>query len=358
MLQAFDFPVTISSAAGCKLRTFDRIRYYSSEDPEEILAPARHFQVYDGTPCTIIEVNDAFRPLGPKCLYDRHGARIDESCVRRGKGLTKFIASGPDTMPLPTDFITVDQPVVYLGWLQNHWGHFLTEGISRLWPFCQYPELKRMLGVYCCSTLPHQNIWDFINALDLDIYIGGDRPRQAIRFRKVFIPLPSFVNQAKAYTVHSKAVASVVDFCLREECPQVSSQPVFLSRSKLAVARSVSNEAELERALTKRGFLIVYPEELNLSSQVNLFNNYRYFAGCWGSAFHTVILSKRPETITTDVLCEGTPNPNFLMFDSILGNEAKYVWTMMPIPGKEQTWPNVDLVIDLDKAISYFDGHM
>lgn len=303
----------------------------------------------------MIEANDVFLPLGPKCLYDRHGIRIDESCIRRGKGLARFIAAGPPTMPQPTDFITVDQPVVYLAWLQNHWGHFLAEGISRLWVFSEYPELKKLLGLYCCSRLPHKNIRDFIEALDFDVYFGGDNRHQAIRFRKIFIPVPSFAIHVEAYTVHRKVTATVVERNLRNECPQLSSQPVFLSRSKLAGARVISNETELERILAKMGFLIVYPEELTLSSQVQLFNRHRYFAGCWGSAFHTTILSRHPETIATSVLCDGTPNPDYLMFDSILGNEAKYISAMVPLPGKDQTWPHLNLAIDVDKAVSCFE---
>jgi hypothetical protein len=355
MLQALDIPVSISSVAGSRLRTFNKIKYYSSEEfPEEIAKPERDFQVYEGSPLKIIEADDAFLVSGFKCLYDRHGVRINESCVRRGKGLRKFISAGPDTISLPTDFITVDEPVVYLSWLQNHWGHFLTEGISRLWVFSQYPELKQMLGAYCCCALPHKNIRDFIDALDFNVYIGGDGHHQAIRFRKIFIPIPSFSNQAEAYSVHRQAVSTVVEAQFQEACPQVSSQPVFLSRSRLGGARMIQNQAELESVLTKMGFLVVYPEELTLASQIKLFNQYRYFTGCWGSAFHTTILSRCPETITTNVLCEDTPNFNYLMFDSILGNEANYVRAMQPVPGEEQVWPHFKVAIDVEKAVSYF----
>lgn len=356
MLRALDIPVTISSVAGCRLRAFNKIKYYSSEEfPDEIVKPERDFQVYEGSPVKIIEANDAFLPPGSKCLYDRHGVRINESCVRRGKGLARLIAAGSDTISLPTDFITVDEPVVYLSWLQNHWGHFLTEGISRLWAFSQYPELKQMLGAYCCCSLPHKNIRDFIDALDFNVYIGGDRRHQAIRFRKIFIPIPSFSNQAEAYSVHRKAAATVVDAHLQEDKSQISNQPVFLSRARLGGARMIQNQTEFESVLAKMGFLVVYPEELTLSSQIKLFNHYRYFTGCWGSAFHTTILSRCPETIATHILIEDTPNFDYLMFDSILANEANYIAAMPPVPGEDQAWPHLHLAIDVEKAVSYFE---
>jgi hypothetical protein len=355
MLRALTIPVTISSVDGSRLRTFDKIKYYSSEEfPEEIVKPERDFQVYEGSPLKIIEANDAFLPFGSKCLYDRQGVRIDESCVRRRKGLAKLVSAGPDTISLPTDFITVDEPVVYLSWLQNHWGHFLTESLSRLWAFSEYPELKQMLGAYCCYSLPHKNIRGFIEALDFNVYIGGGHRHQAIRFRNVFIPIPSFSNQAEAYSVHRKAVSTVVEAHLQEGCPQVSSQPVFLSRSRFGGTRTVRNQVELEAILAKMGFLVVYPEELTLSSQIKLFNSHRHFTGCWGSAFHTTILSRCPETITTSVLCGDTPNFDYLMFDSILGNEANYILAMTAVPGEDQVWPHLNLAIDVEKAVSYF----
>lgn len=356
MLRAYDVPVTISSAAGCDLRTCDKIKYYSSEEcPDEVARPERDFRVYEGSPVKIIEAEDAFLPLGATCLYDRDGARIAESCVRRGKGLAQFISAGSETVQPPADFITVDQPVVYLAWLQNHWGHFLTEGVSRLWVFSQYPELKRTLGVYSCPGLPHQNIRDFINALDFDVYIGGDHRRQALRFRKVFIPLPSYANQAEAYTIHRKVAWAVMEAYLQRGRVQVSGQPVFLSRSRLGGDRAIGNETELETALARMGFLVVYPEELTLSSQIELFNRHRTFAGCWGSAFHNIILSKSPESVVTHVLCDDTPNFNYLMFDAILGNEANYISAMTAVPGKTQKWPHLNLAIDVEKAVSYFE---
>lgn len=57
--------------------------------------------------------------------------------------------------------------------------------------------------------------------------------RQAVRFRKIFIPLPSFANQAEDYMDHCKAASTAAEVHLRGERAQVSSQVVFLSRFSL-----------------------------------------------------------------------------------------------------------------------------
>jgi hypothetical protein len=43
------------------------------------------------------------------------------------------------------------------------------------------------------------------------------------------------------------------------------------------------------------------------------------------------------------------------MFDSILGNEANYILAMTAVPGEDQVWPNLNLAIDVEKAVSYFE---
>jgi hypothetical protein len=351
-------PLPIFSAGGCTSRTTDNIKYhYSTDIPRLIVKESvEAFQVFDGSPGSIMEITDAYFVPGAMCLYDRHGVRIAESCIRRGKGLVEFLHAGTDAVSLPTDFITINEPLVYMSWLSNHWGDFLTEGTSRLWALLQYPELATLTGFYLPSHRLHKNITDFIKLLDLNIRAGGNVPDRPVRFRRVFIPTASFSNRGEAYSVHRKPASAVIDCHLRENNFQVSKQPVFLSRSRFGGHRNVQNQAELESALARKGFLIVYPEELSLAEQIMLFNQHRHFWGCWGSAFHSAILSRSPGSLATHVICHCAPNANFLMFDSILGNDANYVESMFLTPGKQQVWPHLNLTIDVEQVLSYYEG--
>jgi hypothetical protein len=350
-------PVTVSSVGGGTSRTTDNIKYHHSGDKPRMIVKdlGQEFQIFDGCP-GIVEVTDAYFVPGAMCLYDRHGVRIAESCVRRGKGLVEFVNAGADTIPLPTDFITLNEPLVYLSWLYNHWGDFLTHGTSRLWALRQYPELATITGFFLPSHRLHSNITDFIKLLDLNIRAGLYVPDRPLRFRKVFIPTASFSNRCEAYSVHRKPASAVADCQLRENNIQVSEQPVFLSRSRLSGVRDIQNQPELESTLAREGFLIVYPEELDLAQQILLFNQYRHFWGCWGSAFHTTILSRSPGSIATHVICHCIPNVNFLMFDSLLGNDANYVESMLPVAGSQRPWPHLDLTVDVEKVLDYYKG--
>jgi tetratricopeptide (TPR) repeat protein len=348
-------PVTISSAGRGTTRTTENIKYHYAGDPHyPVDQHGQEFQVFDGSP-SILEITDAYFVPGAMSLYDRNGVRIPESCIRRGKGLVEFFHSGRDTVSLPAEFITIDEPLVYLSWLSNHWGDFLTEGTSRLWALLEYPELAKIPGFFFSTPPVHGNIADFIKSLSLNIRVGGYPLDRCIRFRKFFIPTASFCNRGEAYSVHRKPASAVIDVHLRDKSPQVSEQPVFLSRSRLASDRVIQNQAELENALAGKGFLVVYPEELNLAEQIMLFNRYRHFCGCWGSAFHTAILSRSSGSISTHIFCHCIPNVNFLMFDSILENDANYVRSMFLVPEK-QVWPHYNMTVDVELVLSYYQG--
>jgi tetratricopeptide (TPR) repeat protein len=349
-------PVTIVSASGGASRTSDNIKYHHTGDPHyPVDQHGNDFQVFDGSPTGIVEIADAYFVPGAMCLYDRNGVRIPESCIRRGKGLVEFVHAARETVSLPTEFVTVDEPLVYLSWLSDHWGDFLTEGTSRLWALLEYPELSRIPGFFLSTRALHSNMMDFIKSLSLNIRVGGYALDRCIRFRKLLIPAASFCNRGEAYSVHRKPATAVVDAHLRNNRPQGSEQPVFLSRSRAVSDRTIQHQAELENALAREGFLIVYPEELNLAEQIMLFNQHRHFYGCWGSAFHTAMLSRSPGSITTHIICYGIPNVNFLMVDSILGNDANYVRAMFFATG-EQLWPHYNLTIDVELALSYYQG--
>jgi len=335
------------------------IKYHFSDsgtNPSWIAKFGDGLRVFDGSP-TIIEVSDAFFVPGSNCLYDRNGVRIPESCTRRRKGLTEYVSAGPVTASLPIDYITLNEPLIYLSFVPNHWGHFLTEGISRLWAPLEYPELGKIASFYLPTGLHlNSNITDFINLLGLKIHARGYSHTRSIKFRKIFIPAASFSDGGEAYSVHQKPGVHASNSHLHENHLPVSDQPVFLSRSRFNSKREIQNQLELESALARKRFLIVYPEELSLPEQILLFNTHRHFFGCWGSAFHTALLTRSPGRISSHIICHRSSLPNHLLVDSILGNDANYVESMFPVPGKEQVSPYLSLAIDVDRVLRYVVG--
>src|SRR6202041_3545870 len=104
---------------------------------------------------------------GSWSLYDKTGLRIPESCVRRRQDLSAYIRAGAETIDVPSDVITIDDPILYLCSVANQWGHFLTEGISRLWALAVYPDLAKLRWFCCAPGKLYPSIIQYFDALGL-----------------------------------------------------------------------------------------------------------------------------------------------------------------------------------------------
>jgi hypothetical protein len=191
---------------------------------------------------------------------------------------------------------------------------------------------------------------DYLDALGLTRQIQfSPRP---IRLDTCFIPGASFSDRGECYTAHLRPFQAVTAGVELTSRPPVA-QPAYLSRSKFGLGRKIRREVELEERLSGHGVRIVHPEQLSLAEQVEVFNAHEVFIGCWGSAFHGLCFARAPGRTTTHMLCQTIPNPNFLMFDAMLGCTPNYIQGMFETPGAPQVWPNFDLTIDVEAVLGY-----
>ena len=125
-------------------------------------------EIFCGCPTSILEVQNAIFVPDFHCLYDSAGHRILESCIRRGVLLDQIVGA-PETIAVPNCMASVDLPLVYLGPIIHHWGHFLTESISRLWSLDGYlPGEDSLLLFGGNSGDPSSPINQFLNAGTLE----------------------------------------------------------------------------------------------------------------------------------------------------------------------------------------------
>jgi hypothetical protein len=254
-------------------------------------------KVFSGCPNIVTEVSDAIFLPQYNCLFDNQGHRIIDTCILRGIDLNEII-DAPETISLPKSMYSVVVPLVYLSRINHHWGHFLTEGISRLWVldelFATDNKFLFFGDRYSNSGETDNSINTFLDSATAGhpVYIGVPGP---LRIRQAIVPSPSFQNRGRAYSGHAIFPQKVADRMLIERNPKAkSNQPVYFSRSRLSNSisgRLIRNEAQLENFLGSRGVLVCYPETMTLAEQVSLVNSHSTFVGCWGSALHSLILS-------------------------------------------------------------------
>ena len=279
--------------------------------------------VEDGEPPCAVYENVLFDPKlwG---LFDSNGDIILTSAFRRGAegGLvrSKAVAS-----LARADLPVLDQDVVYMGGLLDHFGHFICTSLSRMWAWSRFSDRPFLF-----------HGWEFQDIRQMQIarlcfdHFGVDptrilQPTTPCIVRRVIIPGSAFDEQRLAYTA------------FRDACLQVGSaftgDPgglLYLSKTQLPAGVSrISNEMALEQELASHGVEVVYPESLSIEAQIALFSSGRTILGGMSSAFHVQIFAPQGgKRICLQPL--GTLNSNYVLLDKLAGATTLYVKPLAP----------------------------
>ena len=297
--------------------------------------------IVDGLP-ELRTVRDAIylprAPGAPWGLFGPDGERLGEAGdVPAGSDLSAVLAGSIETAP--------DEPYLYLGPMVLHYGHFVTDVLSRLWPLVASPdEPVRLL----CHRLEPPGVWRETGFLPeivarlghgLDDIAAFDRP---VRLRRVAVPAPSFRGMSHAHAVYGDLCRHVGrPFWSQTEVDTVET-PVYLSKARLpgGLTHAV-NDGELADELARRGVDVVHPERLSFAEQVALFARRTIVLGTIGSAFHTSLFSAPRRRIVGLNFAEHL-NSNFGIFDRLNGNAAFYYFQARPEyvgePGFDMSW--------------------
>mgnify|MGYP001026428758 FL=1 len=196
----------------------------------------------------------------------------------------------------------------FIGSIHHHFGHFLVEGLSRLWAIKYIPEeIKKTLKyiIYEDSIKPYA--LNLLNKFGINQDNIVFAPKHAI-LEKIFVPDISYKthhwgsqHQAEVYEKLRNQVVSDNDI----------KSYVYLSRSNVP-DRPLSNEKELESRLKNLGFEIVSPELLDIDAQLAVIKNAQIIVGPVGSQLY---LSAFSASSTNVVVCAPS---NFYLPDDLL----------------------------------------
>lgn len=218
---------------------------------------------------------------------------------------------------------------IYAGRFNPHYGHFLVNTLSRLWPLAlAAPPAGRLLfhggGTPAdWFTLPFAR--ESFGALGLG---AGDIRRFTVptRINTLIVPRPCFQEQHFVHRVFAALCHHIGARLLQGHMPRTGLPPVYLSKSGLTsgVGRVV-NEAPLEARLRDAGVEIIHPEQLSLAEQITLFVERPAVLGTIGSAFHTSVFAPPHARLLALSPIPG-PNSNYLLIDAVNGNNAQYFY--------------------------------
>lgn len=200
-----------------------------------------------------------------------------------------------NTYSIPIEYESMEE-VIYLGGINKCWGHYITDGICKLWCI-NAPEIKLLLKkdipvVFTYDWIIEDKIasswrhiidllgWENVNIVPLT---------KITKFKRIYIPSNSLQHSTKGrfYTSEfNQLVDSLKNAALSHDMKPPKYEKVYLSRTRLTSDHSEFGERGIEKLFRKVGYKILYPEQLSFEEQVYYLHNAKEVAGTMGSISH------------------------------------------------------------------------
>lgn len=185
-----------------------------------------------------------------------------------------------------------DGSVIYLGTLNTHWGHFITDCLSTFWWLGEMDADKYLFSVPEGKD-PHlyPNI---IEALDLlGVRSKVEFISSPVKCRKVIIPcrgmLPRDYILPECKRIYERIAAEA---CRNMDKKAAFPEKILISRSSLkkAVLNDIGT-AEVEKIFTDNGYTAVYPEKISLTQFIRLLHHARETVMISGTLPHNMLFA-------------------------------------------------------------------
>lgn len=313
---------------------------------EQSPSPVKHeqFEVLDAPPLFLREYHDVV--ASPKQILTQSGVVLPDSFrkpMKQSPGhktirsatykMVTFGAARLEPQDLPGSYFYLDSE------FRGHFGHAVTEQLSRLWAWRQVkehdPDVK-------CLMLNRVNLPTPRPILEFERLLysaAGVAPEDlhlaegAQRVEHMYAATPAF---AQPQYVHP----SVADMW-RETGERLVGMTEDRGRPRRVFCgrkhdkRSCRNAAAVEQLFIDHGFTVIYPEDYPLPEQVAIFRDAEVVAGYAGSALFTAMFVDRPTHLIL-VSSESYSAENEYMIAAVLGHRVSVAWCradLESIPG-------------------------
>jgi hypothetical protein len=264
---------------------------------------------------------ETFRHLARKRL----GSRFVEDVNPRFGKLKGWV----EPEPLEGDYFHLDSE------FRGHFGHAMTEQISRLWAWedakRRFPDLKALLLVNRTRT----EIYDW----EYRLYEAAGIAREDLVLADRSVLVPRLVAATPMFSQPEFIHADIVEVydrigdALAAEAPQ-REYPDKIFSSRRNNKRSCHNTADVEQFFADRGFEIVYPEDYPMGEQVQMFRSASEVAGFGGSAMFTTAFVAEPKRVVLVSSANYSAQNEFLIA-AVRGHQVNVAWCRPDLPRSE-----------------------
>ena len=191
-----------------------------------------------------------------------------------------------------------DKKVVYCGYLVNHWGHFLIEGVTRLWYFLENDptidkyvffvdegEQREIRGNYR-KFLELLKIWDKLEIINTPT-----------TYREVIVPELG-IYMRKAYTPKLLKVFDAIAENVVVDPSWDTPEKIYYSRSQFKKGQQFEfGFAALDKFFEKNGYKVLYPEKVPLDQMIHYIRNSKVVASLSGSLPHNMLFARQGQKL-------------------------------------------------------------
>ena len=227
----------------------------------------------------------------------------------------------------------IDEPIIYIGMVPNHWGHFLIDSVCRLWYILEnkWDGKIAFCGIYWKEPEISGNFLEIFSLLGIKkenlLYITEPK-----RFKEIVIPSPTMSFAISFHEKFKDTVDRIIQAAMKkaEEKNLRSFEKIYFTRRSFKVAqRKEVGEKEVEELFRNNGFQILAPEKLSVVEQIYYIHTCKYMVSMSGTIPHNVIFaSKGVKLVILNRTCE--PNwPQFLI-NQLFDVDCTYVDCFMP----------------------------
>ena len=272
---------------------------------------------------------DTFRHHLQKRLRNRH---LDEQAAR----FARLRDGTPDPVPLAGSYYHLDNEE------RGHYGHLMTEGLSRLWGWEESkaadPDLKVLLGTNRRREVqPYEFTIYAAAGIAADDIVLIDEP---VRVERLVTPAPLLSNPMFVHPAIRETWRRVGDRL--EGDATGGPRPARFFCSRRLSKRSCRNTAEVEDMFREAGFEIVFPEDHSLGDQVAMFRSADVIAGFAGSGLFNLCFVDEPVRVIT-LRSESYTAHNEHLMAALLGHTIDSVVSVPDKPGHFQSPFTFDL---------------
>lgn len=239
-------------------------------------------------------------------VYSSCGKLIEESQLIRSYGPVS-------TSGVFKEKILSTDEVIYAGIWNTHFGHFITESLSRAWAVKYYPKMSLAFSVLegCPESQPRVLSWqrEILQLLGIDnnfIFV-----REPTRFNAVIVPQAGFIIRDFFHQEHSSFL-SRIDFD-----PEPGKRTWISRKNNTSDVNIAEFMADTENKLVAQGWNIVCPEEYTFGEQIQIYRTSERLAGLMGSAFHALVFIRNIQRLQVDLFYRGSSMDAFTNYETI-----------------------------------------